>query len=44
LTQPGYLHSANLTDPAIIAAEIVEDLHAVLAQFAESAADLKGGA
>jgi len=33
--------SANLRDPDIIAAEIVEDLQAALAQFAEIAADLK---
>jgi type I restriction enzyme M protein len=33
--------SANLPEPAIIAAEIVEDLQAALAQFAEIAADLK---
>jgi len=33
--------SANLPSPDIIAAEIVEDLQASLAQFAEIAADLK---
>ena len=33
--------SANLLDPEVIAAEIVEDLQAALAQFAEIAADLK---
>ena len=33
--------SANLSNPDIIAAEIVEDLQAALAQFAEIAADLK---
>ena len=33
--------SANLLDPDIIATEIVEDLQAALAQFAEIAADLK---
>jgi len=33
--------SANLPDPNIIAAEIVEDLQAALAQFAEIANDLK---
>ena len=33
--------SANLPDPDIIAAEIVEDLQAALAQFAEIAADLR---
>lgn len=33
--------SANLPDPEIIAAEIVEDLQAALAQFAEIASDLK---
>jgi type I restriction enzyme M protein len=33
--------SANLPDPDIIAAEIVEDLQAALAQFAEIAADFK---
>jgi type I restriction enzyme M protein len=33
--------SANLPHPDIIAAEIVEDLQAALAQFAEIAADLK---
>jgi type I restriction enzyme M protein len=32
---------ANLPDPDIIAAEIVEDLQAALAQFAEIASDLK---
>jgi type I restriction enzyme M protein len=36
--------SANLPDPDIIAAEIVEDLQAALAQFAEIASDLKRGA
>ena len=33
--------SANLPDPDIIAAEIVEDLQAALSQFAEIASDLK---
>ncbi len=33
--------SANLPDPDVLAAEIVEDLEAALAQFAEIAADLK---
>jgi len=33
--------SANLSDPDIIAVEIVEDLQAALAQFAEIAIDLK---
>jgi hypothetical protein len=33
--------SANLPDPDIIAHEIVEDLQAALAQFAEIASDLK---
>jgi type I restriction enzyme M protein len=33
--------SSNLPDPDIIAAEIVEDLQAALAQFAEIASDLK---
>ena len=33
--------SANLPDPDIIAAEIVEDLQAALAQFAEIASNLK---
>jgi len=33
--------SGNLPDPAIIAAQIVEDLQAALAQFAEIATDLK---
>ena len=33
--------SANLPDPDIIAAEIVEDLQAALAKFAEIATDLK---
>ena len=33
--------SAKLPDPDIIAAEIVEDLQAALAQFAEIATDLK---
>ena len=32
---------ANLPDPDIIAAEIVEDLEAALSQFATIAADLK---
>src|SRR5437762_5618482 len=36
--------SANLPDPDIIAQEIVEDLQAALAQFAEIASDLKRGA
>jgi type I restriction enzyme M protein len=35
--------SANLPAPEIIAAEIVEDLEAALAQFAEIAADLGRG-
>ena len=34
-------NSANLPDPDIIAREIVEDLQAALAQFAEIANDLK---
>jgi type I restriction enzyme M protein len=33
--------SANLPAPGIIAADIVDDLEAALAQFAEIAADLK---
>ena len=33
--------STNLPNPDIIAAEIVEDLQAALAQFAEIASDLK---
>jgi len=33
--------SANLPDPDTIAAEIVEDLQAALARFAEIASDLK---
>ncbi len=33
--------SANLPDPEVIAADIVEDLQAALAQFAEIAADLQ---
>ena len=33
--------SANLTDPDIIAQEIVEDLEAAVSQFATIAADLK---
>ena len=33
--------SANLPDPNVIAAEIVEDLEAALSQFATIAADLK---
>ena len=33
--------SANLPAPEVIAADIVEDLQAALAQFAEIAADLK---
>jgi hypothetical protein len=38
----GYIvKSANLPDPEIIAAEIVEDLQAALVQFAEIANDLK---
>jgi hypothetical protein len=36
--------SANLPDPDVIAQEIVEDLQAALAQFAEIASDLKRGA
>jgi len=32
---------ADLPDPDVIAAEIVDDLQAALAQFAEIAADLK---
>jgi type I restriction enzyme M protein len=36
--------SANLPDPDIIAAEIVEDLQAALTQFAVIASDLKRGA
>ena len=35
--------SANLPDPEIIAAEIVEDLEAALSQFATIATDLKPG-
>jgi type I restriction enzyme M protein len=34
-------NSANLPAPKIIAADIVEDLQAALAQFAEIASDLK---
>ena len=34
--------SSNLPDPAILAAEIVEDLQAALDQFAQIAADLAG--
>ena len=33
--------SANLPDPDIIAAEVIEDLQAALAQFAEIGSDLK---
>jgi type I restriction enzyme M protein len=33
--------SANLSDPGVIAQEIVGDLQAALAQFAEIANDLK---
>ena len=33
--------NTNLPPPDIIAAEVVEDLQAVLAQFAEIAGDLK---
>lgn len=33
--------TANLLDPNIIAAEILEDLLAALAQFAEIASDLE---
>jgi len=33
--------SANLPDPDVIAAEIVEDLEAALQQFAAIASDLK---
>ena len=36
--------SANLPDPDIIAAEVVEDLPVALAQFAEIASDLMRGA
>ena len=36
--------SANLPDPDVIAAEIVEDLQAALAQFAEIAGDLTNSA
>src|SRR6184192_1755767 len=36
--------SANLPAPEVIAADIVEDLQAALAQFAEIASDLKRGA
>ena len=32
----------NLTPPAVIAAEIAEDLEAALAEFAEIAASLQG--
>src|SRR5947207_2887310 len=35
-------HSANVPHPDIIAAEIVEDLQAALAQFAEIASDFVG--
>jgi hypothetical protein len=41
LTQPRNPHNANLPPRDIIAQEIVEDLQAALAQFAEIAADLK---
>ncbi len=34
--------SADLPEPDVIAQEIVEDLQAALAQFAEIASDLKG--
>jgi len=37
----GIGNKANLSHPNIIAAEIVEDLQAALAQFAEIANDLK---
>jgi type I restriction enzyme M protein len=42
--QPGFQSledSANLPDPDVIAAEIVEDLDAALQQFAAIASDLK---
>jgi hypothetical protein len=41
LKDEGLEDSANLPDPDIIVAEIVEDLQAALAQFAEIANDLK---
>ena len=31
--------SSNLSDPSVIAAEIVDDLHATLEQFAQISAD-----
>jgi len=37
----GLEDGANLPDPDVIAAEIVEDLQAALAEFAEIASDLK---
>jgi hypothetical protein len=39
--KPSLEDSVNLSDSDIIAAEIVEDLQAALAQFAEIANDLK---
>ena len=35
--------SSDLPDPAVLAAEIVEDLQAALDQFAQIAADLGAG-
>jgi type I restriction enzyme M protein len=41
LKDEGLEDGANLPDPDIIAAEIVEDLQSALAQFTEIASDLK---
>jgi len=41
LKDEGLEDSANLPDPDVIAAEIVEDLQAALDQFAQIAADHK---
>jgi type I restriction enzyme M protein len=41
LKDESFEDSANLPDPDVIAAEIVEDLQAALTQFAEIANDLK---
>jgi len=41
LKDESFEDSANLPDPDLIAAEIVEDLQTALQQFAEIATDLK---
>jgi type I restriction enzyme M protein len=38
---PSLEDSANLSDPDVLAADIVEDLEAALQQFVEIAADLR---